>query len=678
VNCCPECDAENGHEYTIEESTGMLPAHPLCRCTWLNGSKEMPEEYPTRDHLPSIMREKESVDQFMEDAELKGKIFTRGEATEIYDNVREFTSIDFYKEVRIYQTSGVEGLKIRNIEPWRIKRAQEIAQSLEEYSKYSMKYSRVNIYRGIDLTSKEVAAFKKGQIIDMMGTSSWSSDPLTAARFGNVQFVMKNKTGVSVKHISYTHGENEVIIAKGAKFKIIKITEGPKGIFDIYVEEVIAKVPKMPKVPIEIPERMLAIKPPTRGHLGIGLKEEQVKQIMITDAKAKGILLTEKEIDRTLRAISDWTGIGEHHYFRLYQMKGKQAVIDLVMKERNLSLYKAKKFADEVVESTKLIEKYLKFAPKYPEVEIYRGLKLTANEIKTFKAGQIFDMGGLSSFTSSIEKAKEYGDFIIRMKNVNGVSIHHLSSFTKEGEVLVSGKLKFKILEVNPYGMTIQQLGLPPTPKALFDFSVKTLPESKYTEIAAKSIKSLLKLEKVDLAGMQSFNANTLKEVLVQLNSKYKNNLSEIMLKNLPKKYAEVTYTAKGKLLLTLDKKTYKEMQFLVEKWLRDGQVTKFFAATTEANISASNFIHEFAHCIVDFNKLPANSPFRQEIIKIIAEYNKDLNLGKAGVFISKYAKEAEQVNEFIAEAFVNATASNSPSPYSKKVLALIDKYYGR
>jgi len=34
ADCCEECAAREGEEYTIEEAHGILPLHPRCRCAW--------------------------------------------------------------------------------------------------------------------------------------------------------------------------------------------------------------------------------------------------------------------------------------------------------------------------------------------------------------------------------------------------------------------------------------------------------------------------------------------------------------------------------------------------------------------------------------------------------------------------------------------------------------------
>ena len=35
VNACPICDALEGHRFTLEEASGMMPAHPMGRCAWI-------------------------------------------------------------------------------------------------------------------------------------------------------------------------------------------------------------------------------------------------------------------------------------------------------------------------------------------------------------------------------------------------------------------------------------------------------------------------------------------------------------------------------------------------------------------------------------------------------------------------------------------------------------------
>jgi len=85
VGCCDQCDAENGHVYTIEESRGMLPAHVSCRCSWLPESKRarVPRiptrpiaEIPRRGHLEFEMNPSEARALMISDAKAHGITLT--------------------------------------------------------------------------------------------------------------------------------------------------------------------------------------------------------------------------------------------------------------------------------------------------------------------------------------------------------------------------------------------------------------------------------------------------------------------------------------------------------------------------------------------------------------------------------------------------------------------------
>jgi len=36
INACTRCDALDGHRFTLEEASGMMPLHPSCRCAWIS------------------------------------------------------------------------------------------------------------------------------------------------------------------------------------------------------------------------------------------------------------------------------------------------------------------------------------------------------------------------------------------------------------------------------------------------------------------------------------------------------------------------------------------------------------------------------------------------------------------------------------------------------------------
>jgi hypothetical protein len=47
--CCDKCTALDGQTFSIEEASGMLPAHPDCECAWIYGTQKM-EKWDEADH----------------------------------------------------------------------------------------------------------------------------------------------------------------------------------------------------------------------------------------------------------------------------------------------------------------------------------------------------------------------------------------------------------------------------------------------------------------------------------------------------------------------------------------------------------------------------------------------------------------------------------------------------
>lgn len=83
---------------------------------------------------------------------------------------------------------------------------------------------------------------------------------------------------------------------------------------------------------------------------------------------------------------------------------------------------------------------------------------------------------------------------------------------------------------------------------------------------------------------------------------------------------------------------------------------------------------HEFAHSLSQ-SREKIDPEFWKEIRKIKREY--EGIRGKSNWFdikISDYA--SKDVDEFLAEAFTQAKLSDNPSPYSKQVLDVVDKYF--
>jgi hypothetical protein len=127
------------------------------------------------------------------------------------------------------------------------------AKAIENYIEISPKYSGDEIYRGIGLTETQLNSVSGGDIIDMKGISSWSSDKSKAENYSvtqdafsddiNIPVVLKvkPKTAVSITHLTKYPKEKELLFSSKTKFKILSkkksVTEDGDS-YAIEVEEV--------------------------------------------------------------------------------------------------------------------------------------------------------------------------------------------------------------------------------------------------------------------------------------------------------------------------------------------------------------------------------------------------------------------------------------------------------
>ena len=145
--------------------------------------------------------------------------------------VNDYTSIS-YEKIRRYQRG-------EQIEPWALEATAKRAELIEGYIERAPKWNGGKTYRGIGAESLPGI----GDIIDMGGTSSWSSRLDSALDYADyaskkIVFVSPSQSkGTSTKHLSYYPNENEVTVSKNAKYKVQSVkNEG--GISYVYVKEV--------------------------------------------------------------------------------------------------------------------------------------------------------------------------------------------------------------------------------------------------------------------------------------------------------------------------------------------------------------------------------------------------------------------------------------------------------
>lgn len=182
--------------------------------------------------LPALPSREQSIEQI---AAYTG--FSKENAALAYDTLKSYTR-ENYKRIRA-NPNCIE------------------AKIIEEFISAHPKYDGV-IYRGIGFYPEQGKRFltdiqikiKNNLPLDMDGISSWSDAESIAKDFADNRnqsedsyrfvFVLNNKTGVGIDHISDWTGENEVIQSAKSTYTIkgIKQTEnGRSPLYKIFLEE---------------------------------------------------------------------------------------------------------------------------------------------------------------------------------------------------------------------------------------------------------------------------------------------------------------------------------------------------------------------------------------------------------------------------------------------------------
>lgn len=160
--------------------------------------------------------------------------------------VSEKEARDINKNIASYTGTGF--LKIRDLSNRDFDEARSL---IDKYIEKAPPYDG-EIYRGLAFNdggnfSKDL---QNGNVIDMKGISSWSSNQEIAEKFINklnnatygVLFNCKNKKGVGIHHLSVLPNEEEVLQSSNAKFKInnVKVFTNKRGlkVYQIDCEEV--------------------------------------------------------------------------------------------------------------------------------------------------------------------------------------------------------------------------------------------------------------------------------------------------------------------------------------------------------------------------------------------------------------------------------------------------------
>ncbi|MCM1546242.1 MAG: hypothetical protein NC033_04310 [Clostridiales bacterium] len=147
---------------------------------------------------------------------------------------------NIYTAIRAYQ----QGENIEDIEE-----IAKISDNLEEYIRKAPRCNGGETYRGVGLSDEDLAKFMVGSTHDMKGVSSWSSEPTIANEFADhykeqgygVIFHSKTQSkGTAIRHLvnQDVYGENEVIVSKESKYRVLKRETDGIGRIHVYLEEI--------------------------------------------------------------------------------------------------------------------------------------------------------------------------------------------------------------------------------------------------------------------------------------------------------------------------------------------------------------------------------------------------------------------------------------------------------
>ncbi len=146
-----------------------------------------------------------------------------------------------YTDIRAYQ----RGERVDNLN-----RIKIISDNLEEYIKRAPRWNGGETFRGVGLTDEQLAAYTIGSEHDMLGVSSWSNEPNIANEFADYYHEEEHKAnavifhsttqtrGTAIRHLSKEYSENEVLVSKESRFKVLRRNVDKEGRTHIYLEEV--------------------------------------------------------------------------------------------------------------------------------------------------------------------------------------------------------------------------------------------------------------------------------------------------------------------------------------------------------------------------------------------------------------------------------------------------------
>lgn len=152
------------------------------------------------------------------------------EAKHIKDDILAFT-MDDYIDFRKYQ----QGHKVKNTNSHG-RTFNEMERNIEEFIEASPKWAGIS-YRGISLPKSIVKKYQVGDIIDMKGTNSWSTNMTTSIDYARknlkkgyvsvIYIAAEQPKGTSIQGLSRYISEHEILCSKDARWEIqdIKIID---------------------------------------------------------------------------------------------------------------------------------------------------------------------------------------------------------------------------------------------------------------------------------------------------------------------------------------------------------------------------------------------------------------------------------------------------------------------
>ena len=141
-----------------------------------------------------------------------------------------------YKDVRKYQ-KGIDGYDSY----------KEQAENIERFLKLAPKWGTSgDTYRGVKMSKEDFSKLAKGVEVDMHGTSSWSTSRGVAEGFApsisdlvSVLYISPSQSkGVDIHTMAHYPSEREVLVSKGARYRVKKKPKRVQGKWVVELEEI--------------------------------------------------------------------------------------------------------------------------------------------------------------------------------------------------------------------------------------------------------------------------------------------------------------------------------------------------------------------------------------------------------------------------------------------------------